>query len=127
MFGVGGKVDTMIGEGAEFKGNLNIKGSIFVDGRIEGNIRADDRITMGEQGHVKGNLVAQEIVVSGNVQGNLLASGRVELLSTAVVDGDIRTPRLMIEDGSVFEGNCEMDQAEEKAVEVKFGQQAQKK
>ena len=123
MFGLGGaktgKVDTMVGQGTEIKGNLNIKGSIYVDGRVEGNIATDDGIMLGEAGSVKGNLAARNIIIGGRVHGHVVASERVELLSTSVVDGDIRSPRLLIAEGSVFEGSCEMENVEAPAITEK--------
>ena len=106
-----GKVDTMIGPGAEIKGNMHIKGSIYIDGRVEGNVQTEDGIMMGEHGSVKGNLTASNIIIGGKVHGHINGHQRVELLASAVVDGDIKTPRVLIAEGSIFEGTCEMDQA----------------
>ena len=122
MFGMGSKVDTVIGQGAEFKGNLTIKGSVYIYGRVEGNIKADERVTMGVNGLVKGHVMARNVEIAGKVQGNVQATYRVELMPTCSITGDVKTPRLVISDGAVFEGSYEMEHVEDsRAVEVKFG------
>lgn len=119
MFGMGSKVDTLIGTGAEFKGNLGVEGSVFIDGKVEGNVHASEHATMGDKGQVKGNLTAPELVIGGRVQGNLHASVRVELLATAVLEGDIHSPRLIVAEGAVFDGKCFMEPAAGEAVEFR--------
>jgi cytoskeletal protein CcmA (bactofilin family) len=61
----GSKVDSILGAGAELKGNLQVEGSCVVDGRIEGNVTASERITLGAHAQVRGNLSAPEVVVGG--------------------------------------------------------------
>ncbi len=122
MFGMRGsgmgKVDTMLGEGAELKGNLHDKGSIYVDGRVEGNVNSDDGVEIGLHGSLKGNIYSKNVVVGGKVTGNIHAVNKVELLATASVEGDIQTAKLVMAEGAVFEGHCEMEEAVE-AGEVK--------
>ena len=111
MFGFGGKIDTLLGQGAEFRGNISVEGGIVIDGKVEGNIGASERITVGLHGSVRGNLSAPEVVVSGKVSGNVLASDRAELLSTAHVDGDIKATRLVMADGASLSGKVGMAEA----------------
>jgi cytoskeletal protein CcmA (bactofilin family) len=111
MFGFGGKVDTVIGQGAEFRGNVNVEGAIVVDGRVDGNVTASERITLGVHAAVCGNLQAPEIIVGGKVDGNVHATVRAELLLSAVVDGDLRTPSLSMHPGALLSGKVSMDAA----------------
>jgi cytoskeletal protein CcmA (bactofilin family) len=111
MFGIGGKTDTLLGQGAEFKGNINVEGGIVIDGKVEGNVSASERITVGLHGNVRGNLSAPEVVVGGKVDGNVLASDRAELLATAHVDGDIKAVRMVMVDGASLTGKVGMADA----------------
>ena len=111
MFGMGSHIDTVLGEGSEFRGNLSVDGGIVVDGKVEGNINATERITIGVHGSVRGNLAAPEIVVGGKVQGQVTASGRAELLASAQLDGDLRAPKLVMTEGARLSGKIGMDSA----------------
>jgi cytoskeletal protein CcmA (bactofilin family) len=108
MFGIGGKVETVIGEGAQFKGSFNVQGALYVNGRVEGDIESDEIVTLGEKAWVTGNISAPVVVVAGRLQGHVFGGLKVELLQTAKVGGDIRTPKVNIAQGALFEGNCEM-------------------
>ncbi len=119
MFGIGARIDTLLGQGAEFRGNVTVEGSVVVDGRLEGNVNATEEITVGRHGNVNGNLSAPEVVVGGKVLGNISASERVELLPGAQVNGDIRAPRLVTADGAQVSGSVAMEAAPLAAVEPK--------
>jgi cytoskeletal protein CcmA (bactofilin family) len=111
MFGFGGRVDTLLGTGAEFRGNLTVEGACVIDGRVEGNVTATERVTLGQHGSVKGNVTAPDIVVGGKVSGHVHASGRAELLGGCHIEGDIRTPRLTVAEGARFDGKVGMEGA----------------
>ncbi len=110
MFGFGGKIETVIGEGAHIKGSLKCGESIFVNGKVEGDIVCEGVLTLGAKAMVRGDLKAPVIVVGGRVEGDVEASERVELLPTAVVGGDLRAPKLVMADGAMLQGRCEMIQ-----------------
>ncbi|HTB34250.1 MAG TPA: polymer-forming cytoskeletal protein [bacterium] len=111
MFGMGSRIDTVLGQGAEFRGNISVDGGIVVDGKVEGNINATERITVGAHGSVRGNLYAPEVVLGGKVQGQVTASGRAELLATAQLEGDVRSPKLVITEGALLSGKVGMEAA----------------
>ena len=127
MFGKGnealrmGKVDTILGDGTEVQGGVVAKGTIRIDGRIEGGVVSEDGIIIGETGIVKGDLTARFIILGGKVTGDLHAQTRVELLPTAQLYGDIRAPRLIIAEGVIFEGTCDMmnEKAESESKTIK--------
>jgi cytoskeletal protein CcmA (bactofilin family) len=109
MFGLsGGRVDSLIGTGAEFRGNINVEGSIVVDGKVDGNISASGRITLGQHAAVRGNLSAPDIIIGGKVHGQVVSTGRVQLLPGAHVDGDIKVPKLAVAEGANFSGKIGM-------------------
>lgn len=119
MFGMGGKVDTIIGSGAELRGPIHVDGSIVIDGKVEGNVAATERITLGVHAAVKGNLTAPEIIVGGKLHGHVLASVHAEILHSAHIDGDVRTPRLNLHDGATLSGKVSMATAAAEAPETK--------
>ena len=106
-----GKVDTIIGAEASLRGSYNSKHSIRVDGEIYGNVTSEDGVIVGEKGMVRGNLVGKSVLIGGKVKGNITAYQRVELQITAQVEGDISTPIFVVDEGAVFEGNCQMEEA----------------
>ncbi len=103
-----GNVDTVLGMGSDFKGQIFAKGTIRIDGRIEGNVTSEEGVIVGEKGVVKGNISAKSIMLSGKVTGNVSSIKRLEITPTGQLQGDIRTPRLVIAEGVVFKGNCDM-------------------
>jgi cytoskeletal protein CcmA (bactofilin family) len=108
MFGIRAKIDTLLGQNAEIKGNVSVDGAVVIDGRLEGDVTATDRITIGTHGQVRGNLNAPEVVVGGTVFGDISAPERAELLAGAQVAGDIRSPRLSVADGARVSGRMDM-------------------
>ena len=116
LFGFGdskamGRVDTIIGQDTSLRGSYNSKNSIRVDGEIYGNVTSEDGIIIGDKGMVRGNLVAKTVVIGGKVKGNITAFQRLELQSSAQIEGDISTPVFVVEEGAIFEGNCQMEEA----------------
>jgi cytoskeletal protein CcmA (bactofilin family) len=100
----------MLGPGAELKGSLKVRGTVFINGKLEGDVQADEEILMGESGQVKGDLRARTVVVGGRVVGDCFAEERLELLNTASVKGDLKAARMVIGEGAYFEGSVTMTQ-----------------
>lgn len=101
-------VNTIIGEGTILKGDVKVEGSIQVDGDFEGTIDAADTLVVGESGKVDGDATVANAVIGGRMYGNVFASGKIELQRGSQLLGDIKTRGLVIEDGVVFQGNCQM-------------------
>ncbi|MBI3298225.1 MAG: polymer-forming cytoskeletal protein [Elusimicrobia bacterium] len=104
----GGDVTTVIGSEAYFQGALTVRGSLRVDGEVEGNILEAQTVIIGPKGRVRGDICAEHVVIAGSVSGEVAASSQLELKAGGRVVGDIRTPKLTIDDGAVFEGRCAM-------------------
>ncbi|ANE34403.1 putative protein (bactofilin domain) [Campylobacter hyointestinalis subsp. lawsonii CCUG 27631] len=94
---------TIISNGAYIKGDLNLNSMLHVNGTIEGVLHSDNTIVIGKDGNVTGNMYAQKIVINGCFEGNIDAEF-VELLSGAIVKGDIVSLNLSIENGAKFIG-----------------------
>ena len=103
-----GRLDTYIGEQTFFDGNLTSKDNLSIYGSVRGTIDCQGRVVIGDSGRVEADIIANEVVVSGKVVGNVTAKSRLEMVSTGVIQGDIKTSRLIMEDGSKFDGHCEM-------------------
>ena len=101
-------VNTIIGEGTVLKGDVTVEGSIQVDGEFDGTIDATDTLVVGETGKVDGDANVANAVIGGRMYGNVFASGKIELQRGSQLLGDIKTRGLVIEDGVVFQGNCQM-------------------
>ncbi len=101
-------VNTIIGEGTSMKGDVTVEGSMQVDGEFEGAIDATDTLVVGETGKVEGDANVANAVIGGRMYGNVFASGKIELKRGSQLLGDIKTRGLVIEDGVVFQGNCQM-------------------
>lgn len=97
---------SIIGENSFFEGKFYIKGELEVNGKFEGTSLKVDHLYVGKKGRVKSNIKSSSIIIEGIVVGNLLADSRIILYPTARVLGNMRTPELIIQKGSIIEGRC---------------------
>lgn len=105
-------IDTIIGVNVVLKGNLKNKGSVQVNGCVEGEVRSDEHINIGETAKVKGPVIAKTVEVSGEVAGLIEANERLEIKPTGRVIGDINAKSLIIQQGATFVGKSIMPSAE---------------
>lgn len=98
-----------IGKSVTIKGELSGSEDIYVDGQVEGTIQlSGNSVTVGPNGRVKADITAKNLTVGGTLDGNVHASERTELRKTAVVNGDVQTRRIAIEEGAYFKGKLEI-------------------
>jgi len=102
------KITTTLGKETSFSGILKFRESLKIDGNFEGEIESPGFLYIENGAVVKANIKVGSVVVGGVVRGNIEASERLEMLATGRVYGNIRTAKLNIADGVVFEGKCEM-------------------
>ncbi len=102
------EITAFLGKGTEFKGVLSFGGTIRVDGKVEGEVVSKDTLIGGDEAFLQGEVTVGTLILSGKVVGNINASQKVHLLAPAVIEGNIRTPKLIIEEGVTFDGKCEM-------------------
>lgn len=112
-----GKLDTYIGDETSFEGNLTSRENVSIYGGLKGKIECQGRVIIGESGNIEADIFAGDAIVSGKVVGNVAVKGKLEITSTGILQGDIKTSRLIIEDGSRFNGRCEMT-LDEKTVDA---------
>ena len=98
-----------IGGGIRIRGELRGEEDLVIQGKVEGTITFPrNHLTVDSQALITANVDVHEITVKGEVQGNTTASNRVEILADAKVAGDIRAPRLVMQDGARFRGRVDM-------------------
>jgi cytoskeletal protein CcmA (bactofilin family) len=112
------KLETFLGMNSSLKGELNVKGTLRIDGTVEGRLDAD-YVILSETAEVKGEIKAKKILIGGKMDGNVRAQELVEIKSKGKVLGDIFTPKLAIIEGGEFNGKVEMKKAEMKKEESK--------
>ena len=97
-----------LSQGIRIKGEISGAEDLFIDGTVEGKVNFQNSIlTVGPNATVKADILAREIVVRGRVQGKLEGADRVQIWSSARVDGDIRADRVAIEEGAELHGKME--------------------
>jgi len=110
------QLNSVIGEGSIFKGKFYINGSLQIDGRFEGEIKTKDQVIIGELGKVKTDITAKKVIVGGTLIGNIEAEEEVFLLATGRVLGNIRTPKVNIEEGVVVKGEISISAGQKKGI-----------
>ena len=103
-----GRIDTILGETARFKGDIQVEGGIRIDGEFEGNLRATDSVVVGRTGTVRADINSEHVNVGGKVYGNIFARRKILLESGAHLEGDVTTSSLVIAEGVFFQGACRM-------------------
>lgn len=101
-------VDTIIGLSVSLKGNIYNKGSIQVNGSVEGEVKSDENVIIGETAKIKGPVVAKKVEVSGEIRGIVEAYEKLEINQTGKIFGDINAKTLIIKEGALFVGKSNM-------------------
>ena len=98
-----------IGKSVTIKGQIFSREDLIVDGEVEGAIELNDsRLTVGPNGRVRAGVKAREIVVLGAIEGNVEALDKIDIRKDAKLVGDIKTARIVIEDGAYFKGSIDI-------------------
>jgi len=107
-----GGLTAFIDQGSEFEGKLSFRDTVRIDGRFTGEITSENTLIVGESGEIQATIRSNTIAISGSVTGDVLANRKVVLHKTAVVDGNVETPSLVIEEGAVLNGQLKMKSPE---------------
>lgn len=121
---VDGLMNTIIGKDTIINGTLDIKGALRVDGTVKGKIICSDCVTIGATGVVEAEIESNTAIVAGKMIGNIQAKEKIELQAKCEMEGDLKTNSLIIEQGALFCGACNM---KEKNAGLGFLNQQQKK
>jgi len=105
----GGGSTATIGKAVKIVGQIFSKEDLYVDGDLEGTVEAlEHRLTIGPNGSLHASIKAREVVALGTVQGNVEATEKIEIRKDAKLVGDIKTARIIIEDGAYFKGSIDI-------------------
>ncbi len=99
----------VIGSGITIRGNLSGSEPLVIEGKVEGSITLKNHLTIESGGSVVAETEVENLTVNGEMQGNIAASEAVAVSSSAKVIGNIKAPRVIIDDGARFKGSIEMD------------------
>jgi len=109
-----GRLSGFVGHGTVLTGETNFQMMLRVDGHLTGTVTSDGgTLIVGTNGQVDANVSVGVATINGIINGDVIASEKIQLGRTARVNGNIATPRLVIEEGAVFEGGCSMIKARE--------------
>jgi len=98
-----------IGKAVKIVGQIFSKEDLYVDGDLEGTVELlEHKLTVGPNGNIHAGVKAREVVALGTIQGNVEAADRIEIRKDARLVGDIRTARILIEDGAYFKGSIDI-------------------
>jgi cytoskeletal protein CcmA (bactofilin family) len=102
-----------IGKAVRIVGQVYSKEELYIDGDLEGTLEAmEHKLIIGPNGTVHATITAREVVVLGSIQGNVEAVDKIEIRKDAKLVGDIRTARIIIEDGAYFKGSIDIVKAD---------------
>ncbi len=103
----------VLGKSVIVKGQIFSREDLTIDGEVEGTVELQEhRLTVGPNGKVLAGVKAREIVVLGTIHGNVETTDKIDIRKDAKLVGDIRTARVVIEDGAYFKGNIDIVRAE---------------
>jgi cytoskeletal protein CcmA (bactofilin family) len=107
-----GSMNTLIGKDSVITGTIDVKGPLRIDGKVKGQVNSSDTVTVGAGGDVEAELNCKIATIAGKVSGNIVASEKVELQAKAEISGDLKTKSLVIEQGAIFCGSCNMKETQ---------------
>ena len=100
---------SMVGSAVTIGGDIFCKQDLFVDGEVHGTLNLPEhKLTIGPSGNVKANIKAHNVVIVGKVEGTIEATERIELRGKCQLTGDVRSPRVSIENGAFIKGKIEV-------------------
>ena len=101
--------NTVIGEGIRIDASrLSGLGSLRIDGEFSGEIDIDGELILGESGRIIGNIKARQALLAGKVEGNVTCRASVHVTHSASLLGNVIATALIVDEGAVFNGNCQM-------------------
>ena len=104
----GSATSAFLGKGSRVVGKLTFEGAARIEGVVEGEVIAQDTLTIGESAVVNAQITGSAVVIHGRVTGDVTARKRLEIRAPGRLSGNITTPSLVIHEGVVFEGQCNM-------------------
>jgi cytoskeletal protein CcmA (bactofilin family) len=104
-----GNIIAFLGKETLFRGYLQFDGTVRIDGVLEGEVHSKNTLIIGDGASINGTINVGKVVCGGTVTGKIIATESIQLVKPSNVKGEIKTPVLLIEEGVIFNGQCEMD------------------
>lgn len=108
---------TVVGRGTTIEGKVHIQSSGRVDGTIIGELVVSNTVVIGEEGVVEGDVVSEVVIIGGRVKGTVYATERAVLETNSTLIGDLVSPKVVINEGTHFNGSCRMIRSKEIVVD----------
>src|SRR5947209_1139624 len=93
----------------DIKGTLKFSGELTFDGKLDGDISSEGTLNLGDNAVIKGNINATSVIVRGKITGNVVAREKIDIKARTELFGDIKAPRLAIEEGVTFVGKTDVN------------------
>ena len=105
-------LNTVVGKGSTLEGTFHIESNVRVDGTLKGELTCLDTVVIGKDGEVEANLKVKNAIIGGRVVGAIVADNRVILQATSSLVGDLKAKLLVVEEGAILKGNCNLGDSE---------------
>ena len=105
----GDSATSIIAPGMTITGDCESEGTVRIEGRIEGKIRAGKSVVVGRDAQIVGDILTQDAIIVGRVSGSITAESRVELRADCDIEGEIRSPKVQMDEGARFNGQLHME------------------
>lgn len=99
---------TVIAKGAVIEGKFICSDNVRLDGSIQGEVRVDKRLVLGEGSRVTGNIHAHDAAIKGMIKGDVFIKEALHLLETAIIEGNITAKTMIVEEGARYNGSCKI-------------------
>ena len=102
------KINSILGPEVEVNGNVKVIGSILIYGTVNGDISATGTVRTAKDSSVKGNIKSKDAIISGKIEGDLIVENKTTLEHDCILNGNLTTSIVIVEEGATFEGLCNM-------------------
>jgi cytoskeletal protein CcmA (bactofilin family) len=97
-----------IGNGTYLEGSIESKGSMRIDGKVKGAVKAGDTLTVGAKGEISGEVRARTAIIGGKIEGDIFVEEKLVLEANSMLVGNLKANKLVIDDGALFQGKSDM-------------------
>ena len=118
-------IKAYLGEDTVFSGTLSFNGVVRIDGKMDGEVNTDDTLIVGENGILEADITAGTVICRGKIKGTIKASKRIEIHANSEVVGNIAAPALLVENGAIFDGSCDMTGNDGKIIKLVQNEEAE--
>ena len=103
------KISSIIGPEVEVDGDVKVVGSILIYGKINGSVNATGSVRTARDSHIQGNIESRDANISGNIEGHITVKNKTVLEKGCILNGDLTSSIVVIEEGASFKGLCNME------------------